>query len=290
MRNLIIILFAALTIAACQKEAPTPEAREKGGILQFDSGPDFQGKLIAVHYFVPTGDVSTMPFQIVLHGADRNARDYLAAWAQKAREYRFIAIAPEFAASDFSTAQYNEGGFISSGSINPPEKTTFALLDRIFDFAQEELGLSNEQYNLYGHSAGAQFIHRYLQFYDSPKVAKAVVANAGWYTFPDEDISYPYGIKGLFSDHESLRGNFYNKELTLLLGTADTLRDNNLRVTAQADNQGRNRLERGNAFFERNQNQAAAANQDFRWQRVLAEGVGHDHRLMSPAAADFLYQ
>jgi poly(3-hydroxybutyrate) depolymerase len=290
MKNLALLLLVALSIAACQKEAPTPGPRERGGILQFDSGPDFQGKLIAVHYFVPAGEASTMPFQIILHGADRNARDYLAAWAQKAREYRFIAIAPEFAASDFSTAQYNEGNFISSGSINPPEKTTFALIDKIFAYVQEELGLSNEQYNLYGHSAGAQFIHRYLQFYDSPKVAKAVAANAGWYTFPDEDISYPYGIKGLFSDEAALRQNFYNQDLTLLLGTADTLRNNNLRVTAQADNQGRNRLERGNAFFERNQNQAASANQNFQWQRVYVEGVGHDHRQMSPAAADFLYQ
>jgi hypothetical protein len=61
------------------------------------------------------------------------------------------------------------------------------------------LKLDHAGYDMYGHSAGAQFVHRYLQFYDSPKVKKAVAANAGWYTFPNEAINYPYGIKSLFA-------------------------------------------------------------------------------------------
>lgn len=290
MRNTLILLLFVLLGASCgPEEAIVPEV-EKGGTLQFDSGPAFQGKMIPVHYFIPVGDVSAMPFLIVMHGADRNARDYLAHWAQKAREFKVVVIAPEFASSAFDAAAYNEGNFITSGSINPPELSTFSLIDKIFGFAKAELSLGNERYDIYGHSAGAQFVHRYLQFYDSPKVDRAIAANAGWYTFPNEAIDYPYGIKSLFGDHAAHRRNFYAKSLTILLGTSDTARDGSLRTTTRADNQGLNRLERGNYFFQYNQGRAAATSEAFNWKRAYAEGVGHNNALMVPAAAEALYR
>ena len=286
-----LLALLVLLLASCgPKEDITPEPREKGGTFQYNSGAQFQGKIIPVHYFVPAGEVAGMPFLIIMHGADRNAREYLAAWAQKTREYKVIAIAPEFSAADFNSVEYNEGNFITSGSMNPPEATTFSLIDKIFEFVKSELELNNDSYDIYGHSAGAQFVHRYLQFYDSPKVGKAITANAGWYTFPNEAINYPYGIKNLFSDHDAHRRKYYARQLIILLGTADTIRGGSLRTTAGADNQGLNRLERGNYFFQYNQGRAAATNEAFNWQRQYVEGVGHDNILMAPAAADILYR
>lgn len=291
IKNLVASLLLLLFMVSCgPKEDITPEPREKGGTFQYNSGAQFQDKIIPVHYFVPVGDASQMPFLIVLHGADRNAREYLAAWAQKAREYKVIVIAPEFSEADFNSVQYNEGNFITSGIINPPEATTFSLIDKIFEFVKAELELNHSNYDLYGHSAGAQFVHRYLQFYDSPRVHKAIAANAGWYTFPNEAINYPYGIKSLFADHNAHRRKYYGKSLTILLGTADTIRDGSLRTTAGADNQGMNRLERGNYFFQYNEGRAAATGEMFNWTRAYVEGVGHNNALMAPAAADILYR
>lgn len=285
------ICLLSVLLFGCDPEGDNmPDPTEKGGTLQFDSGEEFQDKIIPVHYFIPIGDVSQMPFLIVFHGADRDGKDYLAGWAQKAREYGVIIIAPEFSTSNFNTTQYNEGNFVVSGTISAPEKTTFALIDKIFEFVKAELSLNNDRYNIYGHSAGAQFVHRYLQFYDTPKLEKAIAANAGWYTFPDETINYPYGINGLFPQPESVRANFYQKELIVFLGTADTLINNNLRVTTQANRQGRHRLERGETFYNDNLSRATAAGQNFNWKLEYAEGVGHDHTAMSPIAADILYK
>lgn len=291
IRFFYTICLLSLFLLGCDPEGDDmPDPTEKGGTLQFDSGPDFQGKIIPVHYFIPIGDVSQMPFQIVFHGADRNGKDYLAGWAQKAREYGVIIIAPEFSTSEFNTTQYNEGNFVVSGNINAPEKTTFALIDQIFEFVKAEFSLNNDRYNIYGHSAGAQFVHRYLQFYDTPKLDKAISANAGWYTFPDESFNFPYGINGLFQDPQLIREKYYQKNLIVFLGTADTLIDNNLRVTSQANRQGRHRRERGETFYNDNLSQANAAGQNFNWKLEYAEGVGHDHRAMSSIAADILYK
>jgi poly(3-hydroxybutyrate) depolymerase len=139
MRKMLVLLLPILLLASCgSKEDMTPEPREKGGTLQFDSGPLFQNKIIPVHYFVPVGDEAQMPFLIVMHGADRNPREYLASWASKAREYKVIVIAPEFSEADFNSVQYNEGNYMTSGSVNPPEATTFSLIDKIFDFVKAD--------------------------------------------------------------------------------------------------------------------------------------------------------
>jgi len=289
-RSLLIYCALIILFVSCNKEdSDTDRIREKSGIINFEAGPDFQNKVIPIHYFVPEGGPKGKDVQIVLHGADRNANDYLAGWAHKARIYNVIVLAPEFSAADFNTAQFNEGNYIVSGQINDADKTTFSLIDRIFDQLILDLEAEATTYNIYGHSAGAQFVHRYLQFYNSTKVDKAVAANAGWYTFPNEAVSFPYGIRNLFQDESGHRSNYYQKNLTVLLGAADTIRDNNLRVTQQADQQGRHRFERGNNFFEYNSDLSIQNNFPFNWNRFHVEGIGHQHRDMSAAAADILY-
>src|SRR5690606_29301970 len=132
-------------------------------------------------------------------------------------------------------AQYNEGNINAGGQLNPPEKTTFSLIDRIFEMTKNSLQLPMNQYNLYGHSAGAQFVHRFVAFYDSPYLKSAIAANAGWYTFPDENVTYPYGIKSIVNNLSTFKTNYFNKDLLILLGTADVVRDGALRVTPEAD-------------------------------------------------------
>ncbi len=288
--HFILVIVSLMLISCSKDEKPTVEEQEKGGILNFETGPDFGNKTIPVHYFIPKGQKDQMSFQIVLHGDDRNAREYIAAWAQKGREYGIIIIAPEFSEAQFNTALYHQGNAVVNSQLNAPEKTTFSLIDRIFEFVKEELKISNTQYNIYGHSAGAQFVHRFVGFYNSPYLKSAIAANSGWYTFPDETINYPYGIRNLVTDYSGLRRASYQKELIILLGTADTLRTGGLRTTTQADSQGKNRLERGMKFFNFNSEKATLESHTFNWRISYGDNIGHDHKLMSQVAADLLYK
>jgi poly(3-hydroxybutyrate) depolymerase len=286
----ILAWFALVAIAFTPPTDGSATGPESSGILEFQAGPLFQDRTIPLHYYLPAGNQREMPIQIVLHGASRNADDYLAGWAEKARQYGVIILAPEFSKDQFSIGEYTHGQLMDSLlRINPSEQTLFALIDQMFAHAKSTLELSQEQYHLFGHSAGGQFVHRYLQFYDSPALGKAVAANPGWYTLPDEDIEYPYGISGLSEDYAAFRDRYYAKDLTILLGTADTLRTNNLRVNPEADRQGANRLERGKHFFAANRQKAAAADQVFNWKIAYVPDAGHQHQLMSAAAADLLY-
>jgi pimeloyl-ACP methyl ester carboxylesterase len=286
----ILVLVALVAIAFTTRSDGPTIGPESSGILEFQAGPLFQDKTIPIHYYLPPGDQREMPIQIVLHGASRNADDYLAGWTEKARQYGVIILAPEFSKDQFSIGEYTHGQLMDSLlRINPPEQTLFALIDQMFAHAKSALELGQEQYNLFGHSAGGQFVHRYLQFYDSPALGKAIAANAGWYTFPDEAIEYPYGISGMSQDYIAFRARYYAKDLTILLGTADTLRTNNLRVNPEADRQGPNRLERGKYFFAANRENATAAGQLFNWKIAYVPEAGHQHQLMSAAAAELLY-
>lgn len=292
--RILLSLCSFLVLLACHTPGPAvvayPAQAERSGVLQYQAGPDFGNKIIPVHYFLPQGDSEGMAFQVVLHGASRDAGPYLAGWEDKARKYGVIVVAPEFSKEQFTIGDYSQGQFVDSlGKINPPALTLFALMDEIFEFAKSELRLGHKQYNLYGHSAGGQFVHRFLQFHGSPKVSKAIAANAGWYTFPDEAMAYPYGLGGLVEDGAQLRAKYYAQDMLVLLGTADTLRTNNLRVNAAADSQGLNRWERGHNYFAINQKKAAAANLTFNWRLAEVPDAGHQHQLMSAAAADILY-
>jgi len=51
------------------------------------------------------------------------------------------------------------------------------------------------QFSMFGHSAGAQFVHRYITFMPQGHLRAAVAANSGWYTLPDQTLKLPYGLK-----------------------------------------------------------------------------------------------
>lgn len=284
----IALLLSGLS--SCLNSGRDSRNNPDKGILTFHTGPAFNNCEVRIHYYIPSGRTTEMPFQVIMHGAGRNAGEYLEGWVAKADEYGLIIIAPELTKESFRSEEYIGGRFLTpEGIISDPGSTTFALIDRIFVFVRDELELQNSTYNIYGHSAGGQFTHRFMQFYDSPYVDKAVAANAGWYTFPDDTTAYPYGIEGLYDDSDSLRKAYYNDDLTILLGTADTIRDKDLRQTPEADLQGLTRLARGERFFDYNKAKAEDAGYTFSWQKSYVTGSGHDHTLMSPAAADVLY-
>ena len=260
------------------------------GVLTYMCSADFEHKTVPVHYYIPEGDITRMKIQIVMHGASRNADEYLKGWIKSADQYNLIVIAPEFSKNQFSIGMYTQGNLLDSlKQTNDIRKTLFYLLDDLFLFSRENLQLKQEEYYLFGHSAGGQFVHRFLQFYDSPYVRSAVAANPGWYTYPDEKIPYPYGIQNVFTHPEDIRKKYFSKDMTLLLGTADTLRSSNLRMNAEADAQGMHRLERGTHYFDTHRKIALSQGVPFQWKLSFVQDAGHDHSLMSPAAADVLF-
>ena len=61
-------------------------------------------------------------------------------------------------------------------------------------FGRNPISGTQTFYNAWGHSGGAQFLHRFALFVPNSKLGVGVCSNAGWYTVPETGVDYPYGI------------------------------------------------------------------------------------------------
>jgi poly(3-hydroxybutyrate) depolymerase len=248
------------------------------------------GKTVPVWYYIPQDAPPLAPILFVMHGVKRNADHYRDDWAPHAQKRGFIVVAPEFSSEAFPGSAYNYGGTVDAqGRPRPRAQWTFSLLEPIFDAIQARTGNRSARYHLYGHSAGAQFVHRYTFFVPSARVAMAVAANAGWWTMPDLSVDFPYGLRGSGLDEVALKASL-QRPLTVLLGTADT--DPNhpeLRRTPEAMAQGPHRLARGKLFYATGEKQAAALGVAFGWKLAFAPEIAHEDKGMAPFAVESLF-
>jgi poly(3-hydroxybutyrate) depolymerase len=244
-----------------------------------------------VWYYLPEHRDAHTPILIVMHGVTRHAERYRNDWLPHAKKYGVILVTPEFSEKNFpGAAAYAYGGAIDAhGQRRPKEQWTFSFLEPLFDQVKLATSNSTATYYLYGHSAGAQFVHRYLYFVPKARVAKAVAANAGWWTLPDFSIQFPYGVKGRGLDVASVKKTL-QAPLVILLGTADT--DPNhpeLRRTPEAMAQGPYRLARGKFFYAAGQKEAEALGVPLRWSLAYAPGVAHEDKGMAAYAVEWLF-
>ena len=173
---------------------------------------------------------------------------------------------------------YNLGGIGTDGPY------AYSAIELLFD-AISHRGGTAEGYFLFGHSAGAQFVHRALLFEDLPRLNTAYSANAGWYTLPDMETLWPYGLQGVPADLDDVR-LWVGRPMVLLLGDQDTdPADPNLRRTPDANVQGPHRYARGEFFFAFAQAQADLLGAPLSWSVVSVPGIAHNNAGMAEAGA-----
>ena len=208
-----------------------------------------------------------------------------------AEKYKVLVVVPEFSQKNFPGSRfYNFGNLkTKAGELNPESTWSYSLIDPIFDYVIKLTGSNQLKYDLFGHSAGSQFVHRFFLFKENTKANRVVTANAGGYTALDFDIDFPYGIKDMGFTDKRLK-TILSKELLIQLGEEDTDPNHiNLNRDAAAMKQGSYRLERGKYFFEIARAQAKRLNVDFKWKIRTVPGAGHENDKMAVDAAKYLY-
>ena len=242
-----------------------------------------------VYYHLPEIINDETKILFVIHGNSRNADNYLNTWIKLAKDKNYAIFAPHFKRSQFisfNTLQMST----SSGRIrNEANLYLNNSIDLLFDHIKPLFDLSQDSYDIYGHSAGAQFVHRYLLFSNSPKVNRAVAANAGWYTFLDGS-NFPYGINNPPIDFNSQNViNFLNMDLHIHIGSADTDISSSVNQSEGANNQGINRFQRANNFFNYTTKIVEKNDLNYNWSFLVVEGVAHSNSRMSKAAAEVIF-
>jgi poly(3-hydroxybutyrate) depolymerase len=195
---------------------------------------------IRVFYHRPQGMAAQSPILFVMHGVQRDADVYRDNWVRLAEQYTALVLVPEFSRARFPTDEsYNLGNMVNAaGAPNPIADWSFPIIERVFDHVRQITGNQRQGYILFGHSAGAQFAHRLVTFMPENRAERVIVANAGWYTLPLADATFPYGLGGLAYDDARLRIAL-SRPLTLLLGEVDNdPRHRFLRNTPEAVRQG----------------------------------------------------
>ena len=247
------------------------------------SGPKLP---VFVHKPQTAGADSRIVF--VMHGVQRDGDRYRDEWRDLAEKHNLIVVVPTFGRKDFpTTGSYNLGNIVDEkGRKTPKAKWSFSAIEPLFDNIVCRVSGNQRGYALYGHSAGGQFVHRYVSFADAPRMEAAVAANSGWYTMPDNG-AFPYGWGG---DGAGLvaPAKAFQRPLTILLGTEDIDRnDPNLRINEEADKQGQTRFDRGHGFLTAARKQAGHAT-PLNWKIAYAPDVGHDNGRMAPFAISHL--
>jgi poly(3-hydroxybutyrate) depolymerase len=231
------------------------------------------------------------PIVFVMHGVKRNGQTYRDTWAPYSVRDSFLLLVPEFSDDQYPSEAYSQGN-IADKKGNPldPNAWTFTIIERLFDQAKRMTGNHSEQYYLYGHSAGGQFVHRFVLFMPKARYARAIAANPGYYTIPTQAEHYPYGLRGTHVKG-SIDPAVFERDFVLMLGAQDTDRnDPNLRKTPKADAQGLTRLDRGMHYFKTVQSLAQREKAKFNWKMVTVPDVGHFDPKMSESASKVLFR
>jgi hypothetical protein len=253
-------------------------------------------KPVEVFYHIPAGDMSTMPIVLSFHGADRNGSDYRNYWISMANANGFMVFAPQFLDTYYPTGdKYQSGNIFDDGdnpsfaTYNPVNEWTFSIIDPLFEYIKADVSGTQQVYNAWGHSGGAQFLHRFVEYIPNSKLDIAVCSNSGWYTVPEYSVNFPYGLQEGQLPNATLTAAFL-KKLIIHLGQNDTdPNSSGLRHNTVVDNQqGLNRYVRGNYFFTTSQTTAQTMSVPFNWEKHEVPAVNHDAQAMANNALQYI--
>jgi len=180
---------------------------------------------------------------VLVHGISRKNRWLIESFWPLVRERNIALVAPLF-----SEAKHKD--FQRLGRSGKGPRADLAM-DAILAEVSKLTGWQQGKAYFFGHSAGAQYVQRYM-FAHPQKVIRAALSAAGCYTFPRND-NYPLGIReadDLPGVHfEPLR--FLRIPTAVFIGLEDTVRDESLNCSRRVDRlQGKNRLERARNWVQ----------------------------------------
>lgn len=204
----------------------------------------------------------------VIHGLSGRALDYAQLFAPYCESHGVVLFVPHFAEHHRDFQRLGRQG-------RGPRADE--ILHQCLSEVGSLTGANVAKIYLFGYSAGAQFGHRYVMAHPH-RVTGAVIAAAGWYTFPDPEQRFPYGIRPTrkLPGIRFIPEEFLKVPVEVLVGSKD-LDSTNLRSTTRVMNQqGSNRVERAQRWVEAMQEAANARGLPPLTTYTEVPGISHD--------------
>ncbi len=292
------------------------DLKKGSGVFLIEGLNGEEEKSLKVYYHKPLNFSDTSNILLVIPGAGRNGDEYRDSWKENSEKYNVLILSPTFEEEKYPFEDYHLCGVIQELNIEQAieyikgtnqvklndetfsfqinldkDKWIFNHFDKIFNSVVKSENSKQTSYDIFGHSAGGQILHRMALLHQKSKTNKILVANSGFYTLPDFDTELPFGINGLNLSSKELIKSF-SKNLTVIVGELDNANETNGTILRSSivDKQGTHRLARAKYFFNFCKSKAEQLNTDFNWNLEIVPQVGHNHALMANAAAKLLYE
>jgi len=253
------------------------------------------GKEIPVYISKPNIVDNKTRLVVVMHGRKRNGEEYRNQWKEYSEELNLFIVVPEFSEQSFpGVFGFNYGNIIDAeGNEIPTEDQLFEYILPLTKQIQKTYNL-NDRWGIYGHGAGAHFVHRMVLHRPEIPYTLAIAANLGWYLTP-ENIDWPFGLINSGISDEML-SKAYSNYFLLMLGKSDLSTAPNTPYVASifdsVSAQGIHRLERGRNFFKDTIEKAKELDVFLKWGMVeVPTKDGHSNtQQMVPYAAELFYE
>ena len=132
---------------------------------------------------------------VIIHGTGCAIEEYIKQAKELADKYHMAVLAPMFPGGLIQRDDFNSYKLLSCDGI----RYDLILLDMIEDMAKRYPGVHTDQFFMFGHSGGGQFVNRFLLAH--PDRLKACSIGApGRPTFLNPDEDYFWGIRD-FKDY-----------------------------------------------------------------------------------------
>lgn len=273
-------------------------------------------KTITVFYHKPEKFSPQSPILMVIPGSSRNGWNYRDAWIEASEKHNLLILSPHYPEDSYGFGEYHMGGLMYDMNIydhikeeehsnevfldeeafaykinSNPDEWIFNDFDRLFEMVVDSTSSSQKGYDIFGHSAGGQILHRLVLFHPESKANRILASNSGFYTMPDLKTTLPFGLKNTLITSEDLKKSFARK-LVLFIGKEDDENETGgiLLRSPTVDKQGTHRLERSKYFYKKGKETAKELGAEFNWKLNIVPNIGHEYRHMSEAAAEYLYE
>ncbi|WJG10346.1 alpha/beta hydrolase [Aliiglaciecola sp. LCG003] len=283
-----MVFLAAMSnlVSATEKNLPWQDnVKGKYIFSKWDGGK------VSVNFTVPPTANADTPILLVVPGAKRNADNYRDQWHQLALKHNFIVLAIGCSLKTCqSEYEYNMGGiFDHTGRKQGENRQFFSVPELVFNDFVEAFHSQQKTFALYGHSAGGGFVHLYMLTRPNAPVSRAVSANAAFFTFPDEQITFPFGLKSSTFNSKNVE-DWLQTPLIFMLADQDIgPRTKPLSNSQRAREQGLSVFSRGLSFYSAAINTAAQKNIKPTWKLEIVQDVGHNSTKIVPHAFKYLF-
>jgi pimeloyl-ACP methyl ester carboxylesterase len=247
------------------------------------------GIRISAHLYLPNDVLKCKKILVSVHGKNRNSSHYRNIFIPHLTDRNILIIAPRFKAEKI---RHKEALIYGNTHIEkfpdllqPKDLWTFTMIQGIIQAIADFTKIKYDSVDIFGHSAGAQFVQRLPFFYNIPKINNLIAANPGWYTFPDATKKFPYGVKGILGGEE-MKKAFLSK-MIFITGTEDTSR-RYLRRKNLESSQGANRHERALVFYDFSQEVAKRHGYKINWQIDVVKGLRHSAKKSAAIASQYI--